>query len=165
MTLAELAGHLGCRLEGATDADGAQVINRVNSLDEAGPGDLTFLTNPRFTSRVAGTKATAILADDTLSGAPCPILRTATPAMACASAIGLLTPKVVPVAQGVHPLAAIDPAAVLGIGVAVGPFAVVGPGARVGAGTVLHHTSRSGRRPGSVNAACFTRMYRCAIEL
>ncbi len=138
MTLAELAEHLGCRLEGATESDAAQTITRVNGLDDAGPGDVTFLTNPKFTSRVAGTKAAAVLADDSLTGAPCPILRTATPSVACAAAIGLLTPVVVPVAQGIHPLASIDPTAVLGMGVSVGPFVAVGPDAVVGAHTTLH---------------------------
>jgi len=137
VTLAELAAQLGCRLDGATERAAAQTVIRVNSLDDAGPGDLTFLTNPKFTSKVAGTRASAILADDALASAPCPILRTPTPAVACATAIGLLTP-VVPVAKGVHPLASIDSSATIGAGVSIGPCVVVGPGATIGARTVLH---------------------------
>jgi UDP-3-O-[3-hydroxymyristoyl] glucosamine N-acyltransferase len=57
--------------------------------------------------------------------------------VACASAIGLLTP-VVPVQQGVHPQASIDPTAVLGRAVSAGPFVVVGAGATIGDHTVLH---------------------------
>ena len=138
MTLAELAAKLGCRLEGATAAAAAQTVTRVNTLDDAGPGDLTFLTNPKFASKVAATKASAILADDSLTSAPCPILRTPEPSVACASAIALLTPVAIPVTRGIHPLASIDPTAVLGADVSVGPFVVVGPGAVVGARTVLH---------------------------
>lgn len=111
---------------------------RVNTLDDAGPGDLTFLTNPKFASKVADTRASAILADDSLASAPCPILRTPQPAVACASAIGVLTPAAVPPAPGVHPLASVDPAAALGAGVSIGPFATVGPGAVIGTRTVLH---------------------------
>ena len=138
MTLAELAGHLRCRLDGATDAQAAQVITRVNGLDDAGPGDLSFLTNAKFAARVAHTRASAILADDSLAGAPCPILRTATPAVACATAIDLLSPPAVPLAAGIHPLASIDPTAVIGAGVAIGPFVAVGPEATIGARTILH---------------------------
>ncbi len=138
MTLVELATHLGCRIENATAADESRPILRVNNLHDSGPGDLTFLTNPKFTSKVAGTRATAILADDALTAAPCPILRTPTPAVACAAAIALLTPVVVAVAPGIHPLASIDPTADVGAGVAIGPFAVVGAGATIGAHTVLH---------------------------
>jgi len=138
VTLAELAAQLGCRLDGATEHAATQVVVRVNSLDDAGPGDVTFLTNPKFTSKVAGTRASAILADDSLAIAPCPILRTPKPSVACATAIALLTPVVVPVAEGVHPLASIDPSATIGAGVSIGPFVVIGPGATVGARTVLH---------------------------
>lgn len=138
MTLAELAAKLGCRLEGATDAAAMQTINRLNTLDDAGPGDVTFLTNPKFASKVPATKASAILADDSLAGAPCPILRTSQPSVACASAIALLTPAAVPFTRGVHALASIDPAATLGSDVSVGAFVVIGPGAVIGARTVLH---------------------------
>lgn len=138
MTLAELAETLGCRLEGATPAGAAQTISRVNTLDDAGPGDLTFLTNPKFASKVAATKASGIIADAWLTNAPCPILRSAEPSVVCASAIALLTPAVVPVVPGVHALAFVDPSATLGPDVSIGPFVCVGAGAVVGARTVLH---------------------------
>ena len=138
MTLAELAAKLGCRLEGASPAAAAQTITRVNTLDDAGPGDLTFLTNPRFASKVPATKASAIVANDSLANAPCPILRSAEPSVACASAIALLTPPAVPVTPGVHALAFVDPSATLGEDVSIAPFACVGAGAVIGARTVLH---------------------------
>lgn len=138
MTLAELALKLGCRLEGATDAIAAQTITRVNTLDDSGPGDLTFLTNPKFASKVAATKATAILADDSLAAAPCPILRTPEPSVACASAIALLTPRPVPATRGIHAHAFVDPTASVGADVSIGAFVVIGPGAVVGARTILH---------------------------
>jgi UDP-3-O-[3-hydroxymyristoyl] glucosamine N-acyltransferase len=135
--LSAVAKELGCRFEG-TAAEGDIEITRVNSLADAGPGDLTFLTNPKFAAQVASTRASAILADDALVSAPCPILRTAAPYVACASAIALLTPPAPPVAEGVHPLACVDPTATIGANASIGPFAVVSAGARIGARTVLH---------------------------
>lgn len=137
MKLSALAQELGCRFDG-TAAEADIDIVRVNSLADAGPGDLTFLTNPKFTPQVAGTRASAILADDTLVSAPCPILRTPTPYVASASAIALLMPAMAPVAEGVHALASVDPTATLGPGVSIGPFAVVSAGATIGARTILH---------------------------
>ncbi len=134
--LGALAQHLGCRFEG-TPAEADVNITRVNGLEEAGPGDLTFLANPKYTPKVPATKASAILADDTLTSAPCPILRTATPYVACASAVALLSPPLV-ATPGISPLASIDPTATLGEAVSIGPFVVIGAGARVGARAVLH---------------------------
>ncbi len=135
MRLAELAEALGCRIDGAADL--SVDIRRVNGLDDAEPGDLTFLANPKFAMRVSHTRASAILADASVTTAPCAILRTDNPYLACASAVALLAPKV-PALTGIHPLSAIDPTAVLGEGVATGPFVAIGPGAGVGARTILH---------------------------
>jgi UDP-3-O-[3-hydroxymyristoyl] glucosamine N-acyltransferase len=130
-----LAERLGCRLDGAADPD--LEICRVNGLDDAGPGELSFLANPKFTSHVAATRASAIIADDALESAPCPILRTPTPYVACASAVALLTP-VSPAPSGIHPAAAIEATAVLGPDVAVAAGVVIGSGARIGARTIIH---------------------------
>ncbi|HET9370311.1 MAG TPA: LpxD N-terminal domain-containing protein, partial [Vicinamibacterales bacterium] len=60
MTLRELAARIGCRLEG----DGSLDVARVAGLDDAGPGDVTFLANPRYASRLSSTRATAVILDD-----------------------------------------------------------------------------------------------------
>ena len=133
MTLADLATRLGCTLEG----DGAIDIARVNSLDNAGPGDLTFLANSKYAARVATTRASALICDAGVRTAPCAILRTTQPYLAFAAAVALFAPPAAAPA-GISPLAAIDPTATLGADVAVGAFAVIGPGARIGAGTVIH---------------------------
>lgn len=135
MKLGILAERLGCRLDGTHDPE--IDIRRVNSLDDAEPGEVTFLSNPKYASRVGATRASAIIADDRLQSAPCPILRTPTPYVACASAVALLSPPVA-APSGIHPLASVDPSAQLGEGVAVGAFAAIGAGARVGARTIIH---------------------------
>jgi len=133
LTLADLADRLGCRLEG----DGAIDITRVAGLDDAGPGDLTFLANPRYAAKLPTTRASAVIAGDDVTGAPCAVLRSPQPYLAFAEAVAILTPARRP-AAGINPLAAIDPSAILGAGVSVGPFVIIGAGAAVGADTVLH---------------------------
>src|SRR5437870_13820908 len=56
MKLLDLAAKTGARIEGETDID----IIRAVGLDQAGPGQVTFLSNPRYTSRVKTTRASAI---------------------------------------------------------------------------------------------------------
>jgi len=130
--LADLAEQLGCRLEG----DGALEVAGVAALDDAGPGDVTFLANSKYAARLPNTRATAVIADQTATAAPCAVLRTAQPYLAWAEAVALLAPVRRP-APGTSPLAAIDPTAVLGPDVSVGPFAVIGAHAHIGARVVV----------------------------
>ena len=57
MTLGELARRLECPVEG----DAAIEIRRVAKIEEAGPGDLTFLANPKYASKLATTRASAVI--------------------------------------------------------------------------------------------------------
>jgi len=132
VTLDELARRLECRLDG----DGRADVTRVAALDEAGPGDLTFLSNTKYTSRLASTRASAVLADDTVTGAPCPVLRTPHVYLTLARAIALLTPAARQPA-GISSLAAVDPTAELGPDVSIAPFVAIGAGARIGARSIL----------------------------
>ncbi len=132
MKLAELAERLGCRLDG----DGSIEVVRVAGIADAGPGDVTFLANPRYASRLPGTRASAVIADDRVSGAPCAVIRSPHPYVTFASAIDVLTPSPRPPA-GISPLAAIDPTAEIGPGVSIGPFVAIGARAKIGARTVL----------------------------
>ena len=133
MTLADLAARLGCRLEG----DGAIEIARIATLDQAGPGDLTFLANPRYAQAAQQTKASAIILADDAPPAPCAMLRSAHPYRSFADALALLGGSERP-AAGVHPTAVVPPDAQVGQDVSIGPFVVVGAGAHIGDRVVLH---------------------------
>jgi UDP-3-O-[3-hydroxymyristoyl] glucosamine N-acyltransferase len=130
--LRELAARLGCELRG----DGGVEVRGVAGIERAGPGDLTFLANPRYASRLATTRASAVLvAPGHEANVPC--LVSQNPYLDFTRAVALLRPAV-PAAPGVHPSAKVDPTAVLGKGVHVGALAVVGARVRLGARTVLH---------------------------
>ena len=57
VTLGELANRFGCELIG----DGDVVINNVAGLHNAGPGSLSFFSNPRFKEQLSSTKAAAVI--------------------------------------------------------------------------------------------------------
>ena len=132
MRLRELAERLGCELLG----EGEVEVRGVGSLEQAGPGDLTFLANPRYASRLATTRAAAVIVAPGQE-APLPRLASDNPYLAFARAVALLCPPARP-APGIHPSAQVHPSAVLGAGVHVGALAVVGARAQVGARTALH---------------------------
>jgi UDP-3-O-[3-hydroxymyristoyl] glucosamine N-acyltransferase len=129
--LSELAARLGCELLG----DGETEVNGVAGLEQAGPGDLSFLANPRYAPQLARTRASAVIVSPGHASA-LPLLLSDNPYLAFARAVGVLRPDPSPV-PGVDPSARVDASAVLGPGVHVGALAVVGPRARVGARTVL----------------------------
>jgi UDP-3-O-[3-hydroxymyristoyl] glucosamine N-acyltransferase len=132
VTLADLAVRLGCRLEG----DGAIDVSGVAAIDDAGPGDVTFLANPKYAARLPSTRASAVIADDSTRNAPCSVLRARDPYLTWAEAVAVLAPAPRP-APGVSPQAFVDPTALLGSDVFVGPFAVVGARARIGDRAVI----------------------------
>jgi UDP-3-O-[3-hydroxymyristoyl] glucosamine N-acyltransferase len=131
--LADLAAQLGCRLEG----DGAIEIARVETLEAAGPGDLSFLSNPKYARQLAATRASAVIVGEDVTAAPCAVLRARRPYLAMADAVRLLTPPAPP-PPGISPLAAIHPSAMLGADVSIGPFVSIGARVRVGPRTALY---------------------------
>jgi UDP-3-O-[3-hydroxymyristoyl] glucosamine N-acyltransferase len=133
VTLGELARRLECPVEG----DAAIEIRRVAKIEEAGPGDLTFLANPKYASKLATTKASAVIMNGDAAAAPCAIIRSKSPYLTFARAAQALTPDQRP-AAGIHKLAAVDAAASIDASASVGAYAVVGAGASIGARTIVH---------------------------
>jgi UDP-3-O-[3-hydroxymyristoyl] glucosamine N-acyltransferase len=139
MKLQEVAEKLGCRLEG----DGSTEITGVGGIDHAGPGQLTFLANRRYSPLLKTTSASAVLVEDGVvlqRGAgltPLAALRTANPYLAFARAIELFysAPAYQP---GVHATAVIAASAKIGLGAHVGPYCFVDEAVEIGEGAVLH---------------------------
>ena len=115
------------------------------ALDEAGPGDLTFLDNPGYLDVFRMTRAAAALvAPRHAEAAPkgCAALVSPEPYRAMAAVMAKLYPSAMKPSSafgeiGVSPAAHVHPAARLEAGVVVDPGAVIGRGAAVGAGTVI----------------------------
>jgi UDP-3-O-[3-hydroxymyristoyl] glucosamine N-acyltransferase len=133
LKLRELAERLECRLEG----DGDVEIIRVARIEEAGPGDLTFFANPRYSSEFRVTRASAVILGEGAPVAPCAMLRTPEPYLVFAHAVALFAPAL-PVQVGIHPLSSVAPDALVDPSTSVGPFASIASGASIGARTVVH---------------------------
>jgi UDP-3-O-[3-hydroxymyristoyl] glucosamine N-acyltransferase len=130
--LRDLAERLGCRLDGDGDVD----ILRVAGIQDAEPGDVTFLANAKYERTLRVTRASAVILREDAPAAPCAMLRTRDPYLAFARAVGLFAPSWRP-APGVHALAAAAEDARLGADVSVGAFVAIGEGAVVGDRTVI----------------------------
>ncbi len=151
-TLNQLARLLG----GTVSGDGNLVITGLAVLDEAGPGDLTFVAKRSYLDRLRGSGAGAvILCEGMPADRPAIIVADAYAAFARLLAERLPDPdRSFP--PGVHPTAVVAAGADVGRARSIGPYCVVGPGAvlgrdcrlgphvilgadvRLGAGCVLH---------------------------
>jgi UDP-3-O-[3-hydroxymyristoyl] glucosamine N-acyltransferase len=133
---------------GARPSDGADltlVIRGVAPIDRAGPGDLTFLDNPRYAADLSRTRASAVLLlPRYCADAPpgCIALSTSQPYRAFADVLLRLFPEAAKPAStfgetGISSRASIHPTARLEAGVIVDPGAIIGPGAQIGANTLI----------------------------
>jgi UDP-3-O-[3-hydroxymyristoyl] glucosamine N-acyltransferase len=145
VTLGELAVRFGSELRG----DPAVRIDAVAALRSAGPGTLTFLSNPRLTPELDQTRASAVVLN-ARSAERCPVaaLISPNPHALFARIAALLHPEP-PLSAGIHPSAVIDPGAsidasaevgalvVIGAGVVVGPRCLIGAHSMLGQGVAL----------------------------
>ncbi len=139
LTVSQLAGRLGGQVVG----DGEVVITGIASLESAGPGDVTFLTDARRAGDLSATGAgAAIVGRDHPPRRDMPAalsLICVDDVMAAVAAVleMLSAPEKILPAAGVHPSAVVAEDADLAEGVAVGPCVVVGGGSGLGPGVVL----------------------------
>src|SRR5437016_11360286 len=133
MKLREIADALGCRLEGEAELE----ISGVAGMEQARPGQLTFLANPKYAPKVKHTRASAILVAEPLKEIAIACLISANPYLDFARTLAMFyqAPRPHP---GIHPMAYVAPSAVVGENCSIGAFAVVGERARIGRNAVLH---------------------------
>lgn len=133
MKLAEIASKLDARLENASpDAE----IRGVAGIDEAGPGQITFVANPKYAAAARTTRASAIIVSEDFPAASTAVLRSKNPYLAFARAIEFFyqPPNYAP---GKHPTAVIHPSAVIGEAAHIGPYVVVDEDVEIGKNAVL----------------------------
>lgn len=144
ITLAELAKALGAELEGGA---GDLTVSGLAGLAEAGPGDLTFLSNPAYRRLLAETAGTAVVVgrDVPADGCRAALLRSDNPDLAFAKAAEIIVPPPPVPEPGVHPTAVVKEGAVIGRGVSIGACSVVEEGAVLGDGCVVYPQVYIGR--------------------
>jgi len=133
MRLREIASALGARLEnGSPDT----VVTGVAGIEKAGPGQLTFLANPKYAAAAKKTQAAAIIVSEDFPAISTAMLRTRDPYWAFARSIELFyeAPRYPP---GVHPTAVIHSSAKIGVNSHIGPYVVIDEGVEIGKQAVL----------------------------
>jgi len=125
---------LAAFLEAPCEGESNRELTRVAPLDEAGTGDLSFVTRGKAMQLAAGSAAGCLLVpedfDNTTSRT---VIRVKNPRTAAALAITKLHPRA-PIRPGIHPSAVIGEGSTVGAGSYVGPHVAIGERTRIGAG-------------------------------
>ncbi len=144
-SLAELAAHVGGTVEG----DGRLRILGLASLEEAGPGELSFYGNPRYRKELGTTRASAVLLPpgEPVTRTDVAWVRVASPHLAFARLLALFHPGAAARRRACIPGPRCTPRRRLDPSATVMALAVVEAGAVVGArlGAVAGELPRRGR--------------------
>jgi UDP-3-O-[3-hydroxymyristoyl] glucosamine N-acyltransferase len=133
MKLAQIATALGAKLEnGSPDME----ITGVAGIKEAGPGQLTFVANPKYAAAARSTKASAVIVAEEFPALAAAMLRSRNPYLAFAHALELFNqpPRYEP---GMHATAVVHPSAKIGEGAHIGPYVVIDRDVEIGIEAVL----------------------------
>jgi UDP-3-O-[3-hydroxymyristoyl] glucosamine N-acyltransferase len=133
MRLSAIAAALDLRLEhGSSDLE----ITGLNGIEQAGPGELTFVSNPKYSAAARTTRAAAVIVAEDFPAISAAMLRAKDPYLAFARALELFHPPT-RYAPGVHSTAVVAPSARIGMNAHLGPYVVIGEDVQIGANAVL----------------------------
>lgn len=133
MKLSHIASALDARLEnGSPDTE----ITGVNGIERAGPGELTFVSNPKYAAAARSTKASAVIVGEDFPAIATAILRAKNPYLSFARALELFhqPPRYDP---GRHATSIVHPSARIGANAHIGPYVVIDEDVVIGANAVL----------------------------
>jgi UDP-3-O-[3-hydroxymyristoyl] glucosamine N-acyltransferase len=133
MKLSAIASALDLPLEnGSPDTE----ITGLNGIEQAGPGELTFVSNPKYAAAARSTKASAVIVGEDFPAIPAAMLRAKDAYLTFARALELFHPPV-RYAPGVHGTAVVAASAHVGANAHIGPYVVIGEDVEIGESAVL----------------------------
>jgi UDP-3-O-[3-hydroxymyristoyl] glucosamine N-acyltransferase len=128
MKLSAIASALNARLEnGSPDTE----ITGLNGIEQAGPGEITFVANQKYAAAARLTKAAAVIVAENFPAIPAATLRVEDPYLSFARALELFH-QPARYAPGIHPTAVIHAAAKIGRNAHIGPYVVVNEDVEIG---------------------------------
>ncbi len=132
-TINEIALFLGGKVVG----DGGILIESIRGIDEAGPGDISFIANPQYEKKLQTTKASAVLVSRNTESSGMNLIQVDDPYVSLGKLLTLFNPEEKE-PQGISPQAFVEEGAEISSTAAVYPGVYIGRGAKIGGGVILH---------------------------
>lgn len=134
------AQQIATFVNGTIDGDAQATVTTFAKIEEATPGSMTFLANPKYAPYIYTTKATIVLVNnDFIPEQPinATLIRTANAYESLAKLMTLYE-SMQPKKAEISSLAFIADSAKIGQNVSIAPFAYIGENVEVGDNTVIH---------------------------
>src|SRR5205814_9980174 len=111
-------------------------ITGVAGIETAGPGQITFISNPKYAGVARVTKASAVIVAEDFPALSTAMLRSKNPYLDFARALEMFyhPPAYAP---GIHATAVVHPSATIKIGAHIGPYVVIQEDVQIGQNAVL----------------------------
>jgi len=133
MNLNQIANLLDGELIGDPDLE----ISGLAKIEDAGPGELSFLANPKYKKFLTTTKASAILVSKDQDDVPLNHIKVSDPYLGFLLILEQFNPPQLPNFKGIHNSAIIDPTASVGHDVTIGPLVYIGKNVTIGDGSFI----------------------------
>ncbi|MCA9400475.1 MAG: UDP-3-O-(3-hydroxymyristoyl)glucosamine N-acyltransferase [Candidatus Omnitrophica bacterium] len=125
-------------INGKVVGDADLIISGINSIDQAQPGQLTFIGNSKYLPQIQTTKASALIVSRDIEASDKTLIYVENPSLAFSKVASWFFKLSIPPIRGIHPTAVIGDLVKLGKAVAIGPHAVIENGVSIGDHTVIH---------------------------
>ncbi len=132
--LKTIAEMIGAKIDGNPEI----TISGLAKIEEAGPGQLTFIANPKYEKFIHQTKASAILVAENFPQSDKTLLRCKDPYFAFMTLVKQFYGGGPSLSKGIHPTAVIGEGTHLGKDVAIGAHVVIGENCDIGDGVQLY---------------------------
>jgi UDP-3-O-[3-hydroxymyristoyl] glucosamine N-acyltransferase len=140
MKLRDIAAMLDGEVEGDADMD----IERVAKIEEAGPGAIAFIANPKYQKFLATTRASAVIVGKQVEAGAGTVparVRVQDPYVSFLRVLVHFHPPSDPLPPGIHPSAVIAATATIGTHARIGAHVVIGERTVVGDGAMICHNA------------------------
>jgi UDP-3-O-[3-hydroxymyristoyl] glucosamine N-acyltransferase len=124
-------------VDGIVVGDGEIEISGVGAIEEARPGEITFIANPKYLSKLSQTNASAIIVSKEVTQAGKPLLCVTNPYLAFGKILTLFSQKPYQ-PKGIDSNAWISPTAQLGKDLTLYPFVYIGDRCSIGNRVTLY---------------------------
>ncbi len=129
--------ELAVLVSGQVEGDGSVNVCRVLPIDQAGRGDITFVSNPKYITLLKDSEASAVILPPGIDAPGRNVIRCRNPYLAFAKILTFLQVPELPV-KGILPGAFVADSAQIGNDVTIYPGAVIGDNVVIGDRTTIY---------------------------